>query len=77
MRIKLNEIINKFLLVRDKFIPEMLLKQPGFTDSACDPFPKNKELENLFKLEIQILFKKMNLMKLVFNMIWLMENHKI
>ena len=60
MRIKMNEIINKFLLVRDKFMPEMLLKQPGFTDSACDPFPKNKKLENLFKLEIQILFMKMN-----------------
>ena len=39
----MNEIINKFLLVEDKFIPEMHLKQPGFTYSACGPFTKNKE----------------------------------
>ena len=26
----MNEIINKFLLVGDKFMPEMHLKQPGF-----------------------------------------------
>ena len=39
----MNEIINKFLLVRDKFMPEMYLKQPGFTYSACGPFTKNKE----------------------------------
>ena len=40
---KMNEIINKFLLVGDKFIPEMHLRQPGFTYSACGPFTKNKE----------------------------------
>ena len=39
----MNEIINKFLLVGDKFMPEMHLKQPGFTYSACDPLAKNKE----------------------------------
>ena len=39
----MNEIINKFLLVGDKFIPEMHLRQPGFTYSACGPFTKNKE----------------------------------
>ena len=27
----------------DKFTPEMHLKQPGFTYSACGPFTKNKE----------------------------------
>ena len=78
MRIKINEIINKFLLVGEKFMPEMHLKQPGFTYSACGPFTRNKErIENLWKLEIQILFINMNLIKLVFNMIWLMENQKI
>ena len=41
--IKMNEIINKFLLVGDKFMPEMHLKQPGFTYSACGQFTKNKE----------------------------------
>ena len=39
----MNEIVNTFLLVGDKFIPEMHLKQPGFTYSACGPFTKNKE----------------------------------
>ena len=39
----MNEIINKCLLVGDKFMPEMHLRQPGFTQSACGPFTKNKE----------------------------------
>ena len=39
----MNEIVNKFLLAGDKFITEMDLKQPGFTQSACGPFAKNKE----------------------------------
>ena len=39
----MNEIINKFLLVGDKFMPEIHLRQPGFTYSACGPFTKNKE----------------------------------
>ena len=42
-RIKINEIVNRFLLVGDKLMPEMLLKQPGFTFGACGPFTKNKE----------------------------------
>ena len=40
---EMNEIMNKFLLVGDKFMPEMHLKQPGFTYSAYDPFIRNKE----------------------------------
>ena len=39
----MNEIVNKFLLAGDKFMPEMHLKQPGFTYSVCGPFTKNKE----------------------------------
>ena len=39
----MNEIVNKFLLVGDKFMPEMHLKQSGFTYSACGLFTKNKE----------------------------------
>ena len=41
--VKMNNIINKFLLTGDTFMPEMDLKQPGFTYSACRPFTKNKE----------------------------------
>ena len=45
----MNEIVNKFLLAGDKFMPEMHLKQPGFTYSACGPFTKNKERIQNFK----------------------------
>ena len=74
----MNKVVNKFLLVRDKFMPEMLLKQPSFNYSACGPFTKNKQrIEKFTQMEIQILFIKMNLMRLVFNMIWFMANQKI
>ena len=39
----MNEIVNKFLSAGDKFMPEMHLKQPGFTYSAFGPFTKSKE----------------------------------
>ena len=42
MNIKMNEIVNKFLLVGAKFIPEMNSRQPGFAYSAYGPFTKNK-----------------------------------
>ena len=71
----MNEIVNKFLLAGDKFMPEMHLKQPGFTCSACGPFTKNKVRHQ--KLEIQAIFTKMNLIRLVFHTIWLMEISKI
>ena len=45
----MNEIVNKFLLAGDKFMPEMHLKQPGFTYSACGPFTKNIERIQKFK----------------------------
>ena len=38
----MNEKIDKVLLAGDKFKPEMHLKQPGFTYSACGPFTKSK-----------------------------------
>ena len=43
----MNEVVNKFLLAGDKFMPEMHLRQPGFTYSACGHLPKiNKEFKN-------------------------------
>ena len=39
----MNDIVDKFLLFGDKFMPQMHLKQPGFTYSACDPFTKNRK----------------------------------
>ena len=45
----MNEIINKFLLAGDKFMPEMHLGQPGFTYSTCGTFTENKERIQKFK----------------------------
>ena len=39
----MNEIVNKVLLAGEKFMPEMHLKQPGFTYNAFGLFTKNKE----------------------------------
>ena len=47
--IKMNKIVNKFLLAGDKLMPEMHFKQPGFTYSAYGPFTKNKGRFQKFK----------------------------
>ena len=39
----MNKIINIFLLTGEEFMPELHLKQPGFTYSACGPFTKHRE----------------------------------
>ena len=58
----MNEIVNKFLLVGDNFIPEMRLKQSGFTYSACGPFTKNEErIEKFMQTGNTDFFIKMNL----------------
>ena len=45
----MNEIVNKFLLVGEKFMSEIHLRQPGFTYSASGSFTKNKERIQKFK----------------------------
>ena len=45
----MNETVTKFLLAGDTFIPEMYLRQPGFTYSACGPFTKSKERIQKYK----------------------------
>ena len=45
----MNGIIHKFLLVGDKFMPEVHLKQPLFAYSACGLFTKKKERIQKFK----------------------------
>ena len=39
----MNKIINKCLLTGDEFMPELHLKQSGFTSTACGPFTKHHE----------------------------------
>ena len=74
----MNEIVNKFLLVGDKFMPELHLKHPGFTYSAYGPLTKNKErIEKFMQTGNTDFIYKIYLMKLAFNMIWLMPNQKI
>ena len=46
---KMNNIINKFLLAGDKFMPDMHLRQLQFTYSACGPFTKHKQRIQKFK----------------------------
>ena len=47
--INMNNIINKFLLAGDTFMPEMHLRQPQFVYSACGPFTRHKERIKEFK----------------------------
>ena len=47
--INMNNIINKFLLAGDKFMPEMHLRQPQFVYSACGTFTRYKERIKEFK----------------------------
>ena len=45
----MNNVINKFLLVGGKFMPEIHLRQPQFTYSACGPFAKHEQRIQKFK----------------------------
>ena len=75
----MNNIINKFLLAGDKFMPEMHLRQPRFVYKACGPFTGHKERikKKSNKLVIRVIFIEMNSIKFVFNMIPLMQIMKI
>ena len=73
----MNEIVNKFLLAGDKFMPEMHLKQPGFAKLGDHLLKIKNKFKNLKKQVIQAIFTKMNLVRLVFNMIWHMDILKI
>ena len=66
--INMNNVINKFLLAGDKFMPEMHLRQPQFVYSACGPFTRHKERIKKFKQTGDTL---------VFNTILLMQIIKI
>ena len=55
----------------------MHLKQPGFSNSACGSFTKNKEKIQKFKETGDTKYIYKNQLKLVFNMIWPMEILKV
>ena len=67
---KMKEIVDKFLLAGDKYIPEMHLNNLDLLIALVDHLLKTrKEFKNLKKKEIQAIFTKINLLRLVFNMI--------
>ena len=71
----MNEIVNKFLLAGNKFMPKMHLKQTGFTYSACGPFTRNTErIEKFMKTGNTNFIYKNKLDKACFQ---LMLNQKI
>ena len=45
----MNNTINKLLLAGDKFMPEIHLRQPQFTYSACGPFTKQEQRIQKFR----------------------------
>ena len=47
--ININNVINKFLLAGDKFMPEMHLRQTQFIYSACGAFTRHRERIKKFK----------------------------
>ena len=74
-RDRMNNVINRFLLAVDKFMPENLChKFIVLVDLLLDI---KKELKNLKKQVIRVIFIEMNLIKLVFNVILLLQIIKI
>ena len=64
-----NVIYFKFLLAGDGFMPDIHLRQPGFTCSACGSFTKNKERKTIIKKQkIRVIFVKTNQIKPVSKM---------
>ena len=50
----MNDIINKYLLAGDKLMPQLHLRQPGFTYSACELFTENKARIQKFKETVDL-----------------------
>ena len=57
----MNEIVNMFLLVGDKFMPVTHLRPLKFMYTTCAPFSKNKKrIQNLKKQAIRDISIKTN-----------------
>ena len=79
-------MIHKFWLAGDKFIPELHLRQPGFTYSACEPFTKHCEkieklrktgnLKHLYRSELEKAVLLM-MQHILIVKIWLRELYQI
>ena len=74
----MNNVINKFVLAGDKFMLEMHLRNLNLFIVLVDLLLDiKKELKNLHKQVIRVIFIEMNLIKLVLNTILLMRIIKI
>ena len=74
----MSKIVSKFLLAGYRFMPEMYLSSLDLLKVLVEHLLKTKkEFKNLKKQETQNIFTEMNLIKVVFNMIWLMKILKI
>ena len=51
---KKSKIINRFSSVWDKFMPEMHLRKPGFTHSACGLFTNEETIQKFKETENSI-----------------------
>ena len=70
----MNNIINKFLLAGDKFMPEMHLRQPQFVYSACGPFTRHKErIKKYEQTGERAYFKKHIILLVIQNMMVIKE----
>ena len=76
----MNELVNKFLLVGDKFMPKMHLKNLVLltVPIVCGPFTKNKErIEKFMETGNTDFIYRNELDKACFQMIWLIAKQKI
>ena len=73
----MNEIVNKLLLAGDKFMPEVHLRQPGFTYSAFEQFTKNNEKTQKFIETGELQYIYQNELEILLNMTWLLEVLKV
>ena len=65
----MKEIVDKFLLAGDKYMPEMHLNNLDLLIALVDHLLKTrKEFKNLKKQDIQAIFAKTNLIRHAFNL---------
>ena len=74
----MNSTANKFLLPGGNFMPEMHLRQPGFTYNACGHSQKSeKEYQNSKKKDTPGISTRMNETRSVFSTMWHIKISKI
>ena len=76
---KMNQIVNTFLLAREKSMSAMHLRQTGFRYSGCEQFYKNKERIKKFKEthDSLYIYRKELSKKLTFKITWFLEFFRI